>query len=152
MPLPGGASPSVAGAIALVCIQALDQYIRRPPYPEAPAYCLGPGPASWEPVTQALAVCEARVSELAICAATPVPVPEPPQEDRIYENVFSSLGGSIAGVICLKFVQLLWACFGRRRAAVPEERLDEHHAAEVDARFPSDGRRRRRRGLAGIMA
>ena len=152
MPLPGGASPSVAGAIALVCLQALDQYIRRAPYQEAPAHCTGPAPASWEPVAQALAVCEARVSELAICPASPVPVPEPPREDLPYQNIFLSLGGSIAGAICLKLVQLLGACLGRRPAAESEERLDEYHAAEVDGRFASDGRRRRRRGLAGIMA
>ena len=92
MPLPGGASPSVAGAIALVCLQALDQYISRRSYSEVPACCPGPAPTSWEPVAQALAVCEARVSELAVCPAPPAPVPEPPREDRTYEQICSGLG------------------------------------------------------------
>ena len=86
MPLPGGASPSVAGAIALVCLQALDQYIRRQSFSEVPACCPGPAPTSWEPVAQALAVCEARVSELAVCSATPASVSEPllyPVSERV---------------------------------------------------------------------
>ena len=150
MPLPGGASRSVAGAIALIGLQALDQYVSRRPYSVAPVCSPDPALPSWEPVAQALAICEARVSELAVCPAPPAPVPEPPREDRTYEQAFSGLGGSIVGALCLRFLQLLGACWTRRGAA--EGELDEDNAGEMAGGRPSDGRRRRRRGLAGIMA
>ena len=149
MPFSTQLLPGAWGAISLVALRAVEILVKEGAGGAAPIVC--PAYAPLEPLKdwrreEALAVCEARVSELAVCSAPALPAAavETPGGSEYYWLAGSTAAGSVATLLVQRVILLITSCCSRLGRRVKEE---------DDGEVGADHRRRRpRRGVAGVIA
>ena len=153
MPITGLAHSGYWSALAIVGLKFLEQLAAQPRGPVAIPICPArPDCESTAVASQhALAICEARVSELAVCRTSEEADERSPTRAEILPGLLSGTAGSAIGGTVGRLLWCLFAkCWRRRDREAPIDQEDG--GFEIEPRPPLRQRRRSHGYVGGYIA